>query len=49
MQEYKKNTKKGETTQDVTQRAHAAVASGQYSRGIQASMCPRHQKCGNLA
>ena len=38
--------KKGKTTQDVT---HAADAGGQCSRGIQASICPRHQKCGNLA
>ena len=40
--------KKGKTAQDVTHRAHAAVAGGQCSRGPQASICPRHQTCGNL-
>jgi len=46
MQEYKKKTKKGQTTQDVTLLAHAAVAGGQCSRGIQASICRRNQTCG---
>ena len=40
MQEYKRKTNRGTTTQDVTHRGHAAVAGCQCSRGIKASICP---------
>ena len=48
MQEYKINTNRGKTRQDVIDRASAAVAGGQCSRGIQASICHRHQKSSNF-
>jgi len=48
MQEYNIKTNRGKTTQDAIDRASAAVAGGQCSRGIQASICPRHQKWSNF-
>jgi len=42
------NKKKGKTTQDVTHRAHAAVAGGQCSRGIQASIMSQNPKMWQL-
>jgi len=41
MQEYKKKTNRGKTTHDVIDRTSAAVACGQCSRDIQASICHR--------
>ena len=44
LQEYKRKTNSVKTTQDVIDGASAAVADGQFSRGIQASIFPRRQK-----
>jgi len=48
MQEYKRKTHRVKTKQDVIDRASAAVAGGQFSRGIKASICPRQQKWSNF-
>ena len=48
LQENKRKTNSVKTTQDVIDGASAAVADGQFSRGIQASIFPRRQKSRNF-